>query len=238
MITILHGENTLASRNRFVLLKSEAQDADIISLEGKGLRLPTVEEALMTTSLFNQKRLVVIENLFSNLRTGKTKDEVVLFLSDPSLPSDVLIWEGKSVGPSLLKIKKIKQVVIESFDLPKTIFRFTDALTPGSTGEALYYFAETLKTTAVEVIFAMLIRQFRLMTALSLRSEIPELTKMNPWQKSKLSRQEKQYTSKRLIQLYKDLMIIDFQVKTGRTPFVLTKHIEQFIINLSSYDKV
>jgi DNA polymerase III delta subunit len=180
-------------------------------------------------------KLVVIENLIGSLRTGtKVKDTIIDYLLTGKFDADVVLWESKSVGKSLLKLKKQKHVTVEDFRLPIVIFKFTESLSPQSIPNALHYLQESLKTSPIEVLFAMVVRQFRLMMAITLSASIPETEKLIPWVQSKLKKQASMFTEKRLAELYKDLLLIDYQTKTGKSPYDLTKRVEQFIISLES----
>ena len=245
MITILHGDNQVASRDRLNQLKDEAKidNREVVSVEGKGIDMTALIQNLESQSLFSFPKSVFIENLIGSLRTGsKAKDTIINYLIEGKFDSDVVLWEGKSVGKSLLKLKKQKHVSVEDFKMPVVIFKFTESLSPQTIPDALFYFNEAIKTSPVEVVFIMLIRQFRLLLGTELGANrsndtyhrtIPELEKIAPWQAQKLSRQAKLFGEKSLKILHKQLLIIDFQTKTGRTPFDLTKSTQQFIMNLS-----
>lgn len=242
MITILHGDNQVASRQRLTQLKDEAklQGREVVSIEGRGIDMTALIQNLESQSLFSLPKTVFIDNLISSLRTGsKAKDTIIEYLlTGKFLPaqagdSDVVLWEGKSVGKNLLKLKKQKHVSVEDFKMPVVIFKFTENLSPQTIPDALFYFNEALRTSPVEVIFTMLVRQFRILVATSTNASIPETEKMIPWVKSKVGKQASLFSTEQLQKLYKDLLIIDFQTKTGRTPFDLTKSTQQFIMNLS-----
>jgi DNA polymerase III delta subunit len=235
MITILHGDNQVASRDRLSQLKTEAklENREVVSIEGKGLDMTTLLQHLESQSLFSFPKTIFIDNLISSLRTGsKAKETVIEYLLTGKFDSDVVLWEGKSVGKNLLKLKKQKNVSVEDFKMPVVIFKFTESLSPQSIPDALFYFNEAVKTSPVEVIFSMLVRQFRILVATATNANIPETEKMIPWVKSKVAKQASNFSIEQLQKLYKDLLIIDFQTKTGRTPFDLTKSTQQFIMNL------
>ncbi len=237
MITILHGDNQVASRQRLTQLKDEAksQGKEVITLEGKGIDMNAIVQNLESQSLFSIPKLVTIENLISSLRTGsKAKDEIIEYLLAGKFDSDVILWEGKSVGKNLLKLRKQKHVSVEDFKMPVVIFKFVESLTPTTVPDALHYFNEVIQTSPVEVIFTMIVRQFRILLALSTNAPIEEITKMSPWVKGNAARQARMFSEETLKKLYKQLLVIDFQTKTGKTPFDLTKNTQAFIMSLSS----
>jgi hypothetical protein len=237
MITILHGDNLVASRLKLSSLKTEAQDQgkEVVTLDGKGIDRTALIQSLESHSLFSVPKLVVIERLIGSLKTGaKLKDELIEYLLKGLFDADIVLWENKSVGKSLLKLKKQKHVFVEDFKLPVVIFKFTESLTPKTIHEALFYFNESLKSSPVEVVFTMLVRQFRLLLAFSTQATLDETEKMIPWIKGKYVRQAGLFTKNKLQDLYKELLVIDYQTKTGKTPFDLTTNVQRFIMNLGS----
>jgi len=56
--------------------------------------------------------------------------------------------------------------------------------------------------------------------------EIPE------WKRKKLISQAKEFSLTKLLQLYRQLLKIDWQQKTGQTPFDLASQLDLFIASL------
>jgi len=89
MITLLHGENIMASRNALTSLKSQSADREIRQLDGNGLDVTMLTQALESAGLFGTEVLIVIENLLSKSeKKGKTYDELI----------EVLIKNENSIG--------------------------------------------------------------------------------------------------------------------------------------------
>ena len=235
MIVILHGDHQVASRNRLVELKSEAKDAkkELVTLEGTLAELTDLVQSLESTSLFTETRLVVIENLLSNLKAGARRDAIITYLVKGNFDSDLILWEKGSVGRQIIKLKKQKHITVEEFKMPTVIFTFVDNLKPRNAATLLDSFHTTLDNKVVpEIVFTMIIRQFRLMLALQTNAELPETKRIAPWQRGKLSKQSREISVDQLKKHYKELLVIDFQTKTGKSPLNLTQRIEQFIIGL------
>ncbi|MCR4263581.1 MAG: hypothetical protein NUV98_02575 [Candidatus Roizmanbacteria bacterium] len=255
MIVILHGDHQVASRNRLLELKSQAKESEkeIITLDGAILELTDLIQSLESTSLFNEQKLVVSENLLSNLRIGKKRDEIINYLvtapwvipdtdrgskrMDSRLRGNdqvtLILWEKGSVGRQIIKLKKQKHVTVEEFKMPTVIFTFVDNLKPRNAATLLDSFHNTLDNKVVpEIVFTMIIRQFRLMLALQTNAELSETKRIAPWQRGKLSKQSQEFSLDQLKKHYKELLVIDFQTKTGKSPLNLTQRIEQFIIGL------
>ena len=67
MITLLHGDHTLASRNELNRLKDAASNKEIRVLDGRALELSTLVQSLESSSLFGGDTLVIIERLFGKI---------------------------------------------------------------------------------------------------------------------------------------------------------------------------
>jgi len=80
---ILHGENLVASRKR---LKEEIDNfrlkfkGEVIKFAGNQVDLTQIKQAVESSSLFGQNRLIVIENLFSGSPSTE-KQKIVGFYS-------------------------------------------------------------------------------------------------------------------------------------------------------------
>ena len=226
---ILHGENTVLSRQR---LKEETEafklkrKGEVLRFEGNNLNLINLQQALESLSLIEKSQMVVIENLFSG-RQSKEKEKMMTYLKN-SNPINLIIWEGKKIdGRILLPFKA--QVL--RFDLPLIIFRFLDSLAPGNATQSINFFHQSLEQDPPELIFYLLNRQIRL---LILATDLGEkgLSQMQDWQKGKLIRQAKKFGLTKLIKIYKELLKIDWQQKTSQTPFSL---VSQLDLSLASF---
>ena len=81
----------------------------------------------------------------------------------------------------------------------------------------------------------MLQRQFRLLLAVSeenSKDSIDEITRLAPWQKSKLEKQARLFQVDKLLSIYKKLYQIDLAQKTGNLPFSLTASIDFLLADL------
>jgi hypothetical protein len=52
------------------------------------------------------------------------------------------------------------------------------------------------------------------------------------WQVTRLTTQARLFTIKQLLSMEKSLLTREFAIKTGASPFSLTEHIEQVLINM------
>lgn len=225
---ILHGENLVASRaglgqkvNHYRTL-----GAEIIKLAGSQLNLTQITQTLESSSMFAENRLVVIENLFSALSSTE-KEKIISYLKKFS-PENLILWEGKKIDGRILARLKAEVIL---YDLAPIIFRFLDSLAPGNQKNSIWLLHQCLVKDPPELVFYMLGRQIRLLIlAADLGSK--GLTGMPEWKKGKLVSQAKKFGLVKLLKLYQALLKIEYQQKTGQTPFSLTSQLDLFLATL------
>jgi len=223
---ILHGENTVLSRQKLTNLSQHFQ-GEVLRLEGEKINLTDLKQAIESNTLFGQARLLIIENLFVR-RPSKEKEELLKYLKEEK-PKNLIIWERRTIdGRSLISFKFAQ---IERFAIPAIIFKFLDSLSPQNKSQSLYFLHQCLYQEPPEVIFYMLSRR---VGDLILAADLGEkgLEKMASWQKNKLIHQAKQFNLKKLIFLYRQLLKIDWHQKTGQTIMPLTSQLDLLIASL------
>lgn len=225
---ILHGENLLNSR--LVLGQKigayKIKDYEIVKFSGAEINLTAVKQALESLSLFSSNRLVVIENFLSSPRSLEGK-KILDFIKKGAF-ENLILWEGKKIDGRRLTSLKVQTI---SFDLSPIIFRFLGSLAPDNQKNSIYWLHQCLVPDPPELIFYMLTRQIRLLIlAADLGSK--GLTGMPEWRKEKLINQAKKFGLKKLLKLYRQLLEIDYQQKTGQTPFNLTFQLDLFLATL------
>lgn len=223
---ILHGENTVLSRQR---LKEEIEafelktKGEVLKFEAQNLDFINFQQALEPSSLISTDRLVVLEGLFGG-RKNSQKEKILAYLKKNN-PENLIIWESKKIdGRTLLSFK----AKVFKFDLPLVLFRFLDSLLPGNSKISLILFHQCLEQDPPELIFFLIARQIRmLILAVDLGKE--GLPKIQDWQIGKLIHQGQKFGLKTLLSLYKELLKIDWQQKTGQTPFDLVSQLDLFL---------
>lgn len=225
-MVILHGENTVLSRRKLTNF-SQRFKGEIVRLDGEKMSLTDLKQAVEANSLFDQKRLVIIENLFTR-RPSQEKEKLLKYLKEQK-PTNLIIWERKTIdGRSLISFRFAQ---IEKFVIPATIFKFLDSLSPNNKKNALNFFHQNLYQEAPEMVFYMLTRQIRNLLIVKDLGE-KGLEKMAPWQKAKLARQAKQFNLKQLLSFYQQLLKIDWQQKTGQAAMPLIFWLDLLIASL------
>ena len=226
---ILHGENNLLSRQKLnqeidnFKLKTQGE---ILRYDGQNINLIDLKQSLESPSLLGDNYLIVLENLFSG-RTSKEKQKILDYLKK-SLPKNLIIWEGKKIDGRILTSFKGQNL---RFDLDPVIFLFLDSLTPGNAKNSLSLLHQCLTQDSPEIIFFMLQRQIKyLIIAADLGQK--GLTMMDSWRAQKLSQQAKKFTLVRLMKIYRQLLKIEAEQKTGRTPFNLASQLDLLIASV------
>lgn len=221
MIEIIYGEDTKSSReylnsqNLTSLLKFDATNTDLSELT----------QILKGSSLFSSEQSILIENLFS--KKAKNFEEIVALINDSD--SDIYIYEGRSL--SAKQVSSFKKAKLSEFKFPQTLFAFLDSIYPNNP-RSLDLFHTALKTTELEILLFMIIRQLRVLIAIQTNSEIEEAKRLASWQKGKLIRQASLFGEKKLIKAYKNIFDIDLRSKSGGLSLPLTGSIDMWLLNL------
>lgn len=223
---ILHGENLILSRKRLkemiTLFKGE-----IIRLEGEKITLTEVKQALESKSLLSIEKLILVENIFSR-RPGKEKENLLQYFKENDY-KNLIIWEGKPIDGRTLKV--FSKAIIEKFDISRMIFKFLDSLSSDNKKMSLIFLHQSLYHDAPEMISYLLARQLKY---LIIANDLGEkgLEDLPPWQRIKFIRQAKKFSLRKLLSLYKELLMIEWRQKTGQNQFSLSSQLDLFIASI------
>lgn len=210
MITIIHGDDLVSSRKFLVEQKNSLQNTT--TLNGDELTLEKLVEAFEGNSLFSNEKNIFIESLFSKKKT-KDLEEILDYISKKN-DINLFIWEKTELSKSQLStFPKAKTFL---FKIQKNIFSFLDNISPKNTNNILN-FHKVLETNDSDMIFYMLIRQFRLLLAVNdaANNSIDDMQRLSTWQRGNLQRQSKKFTISELRKIYNKLYKLDLNIKTG-----------------------
>ena len=220
---VLHGDNQTASRNNLnsSIGQYKERNFEIIRLDGEKANLTDFMQALEAVSLFGQERLVVAENLFTRQKS-KEKDLIIEYLAKnaKTFPA-MILWERKLVGA--VELRKLSSVFENRvFKIPVIVFRFIDSFVPN--GKLLLLnLLNSLDNDSLNFAFNLLV--YRLSQLIVLKDIGPEETKLSGWQKQKLLAQANKFSLKKLVKLYKIMLKIDKDIKTGNSLMDLKWHL-------------
>lgn len=225
MITIIHGDDELNSRKYYISQK----DKNSITFDAEIIDPVELEQSINGSDIFGKTDKIFIENLFTKNGTKKI-NEIAEVLNKKS-KTDIFIWADKIIPVKTLTLFSNHKSQV--FKIPQNIWAFLDGIKPNNTSN-VSMFQNTLTSTEPEIVFAMIVRQFRLMIGLSENSinNIDEVKRIAPWQKSKLSHQASLFGLEKLKSSFKRLYKIDKDTKTGKSSLTLTQNIDIFLLEL------
>lgn len=232
MITLLHGDDILRSRKNLDELKSRKDKREIINLDGRKVTLEDLKQAFETKSLFGQDKLVVLENFLSRRKKGRDKEAVIEYLNKEKLLVDLFLWEEEEVSQQTLRI--FPEAEVKIFKLDPLLFRFLDSLKPGNSKTSIELFRQALSQEETNLIFYMLIRQFRLFLLFGTKEKVDldEVKRLAEWQKAKISKQAQLFNLKKLLSIYHEILEIDYGEKGGFSAYPLRQTLELFLSKL------
>lgn len=229
MITIIHGDDIATSRTYFQNLKEKTNNP--LSFDGAAITLTDLVQIVEGGGLFAEEKSIFIESLLSRKKISKDSEAIISYLSTIPSPFSVTIWENKELSKTA--ITGFPGAQIKIFKLPLMLFTFLDILHPGNGEKAVRLFHQTRSTSEDEMIFFMLIKQFRLLLALTDHTcDIDEIKRMAPWQKGKLEKQSRAFSKNELLRIYTHLYEIDLGHKTGSLPVPLAPAIDFLLLSL------
>ncbi len=226
MLIIIHGDDLSLSRNK--LKEEKEQEAEVIYFDGSKVTVADLSLSLNSVSLFSKKRIIIIENLLSG-QVSKEKEQIFAYLNKLETSDRIIIWEGQEISNALLR-KYFPKAKIILCKLPALIFKFLDGLGVESPANLLLTFRKILKTQEPEFILAMMLRQFRYL--LLVKDLGAACLPLSPWQSQKFARQARFFTMEELISAYRDLLAIEYKIKSGSVPLSLAKLIDIFLLSL------
>lgn len=213
-LVLLHGPARVASRKKLLDLKQEFDPNNVVVFE-EGSSIKDIADNLVSTSLFSDERLVILENPDENL----TFDS---FDSSDSLT--LILWFDHELSDNnpILKWVKERQGQILNFEESKeiSVFPFLDLLAAGN----IKAFSEMkkLKDAGYDIFY------FNTMVIYLLRNLINTPKNIPPFVLDKLQRQRTRLDKKKIISLYKDTLDLDFKLKKG---LIELQQAEFFLVN-------
>lgn len=190
---LLHGPATQASRIKLQELRSKFHPENVMVFED-GADIKTIEVNLQSLSLFDGERLVIVENPPDGLQ-NLTVDSNSLML---------IFWFDHEVNT-----KKYKGFEILFFPEGKeiSVFPFLDLL--ASKDKKAYLEMEKLKKAGFDIYYFLTMIFYLLRNLVVTPKTVPHFVR------DKLQRQRKNFPLEKITKLYKDMLEIDFKIKSG-----------------------
>lgn len=224
---IIHGDDIVASRK---FLNEEKGKAENTKLFSGSYSLTDMIQAF-EGSLFDNEISIFIENLLGKKKNTE-KEEIITYLANQKNLSNIYVWEDTEISTKTLQL--FNGAESKLFKLPKLLFTFVDAIQPGQGKLLITLFHELLSQTDTDFVFAMILRQYRLLLAVTEPDSIDEVKKLSPWQIAKIKKQRSFFTEEKLLLQHSKLFTIDNKLKTGTLSLTLIQAIDFFLADMSA----
>lgn len=215
-IIVLHGPGEVAKRHFLIDQKQTFSTESITVLDGKQSSLSQIKTSLSSGSLFDAKRLIIIENATDDLDLNELQS------SDPDL---TLIIVGQSPSPTktILKTASSVKAKLHSFEGEKEVsaFPFLDALIEKKT-QALVELDKLLEEYGEMYVLTMIYYLWR-------RNILPPPA--SSFAAGKIAAQKINYSNTDFAEYYARTLDAEAKIKSGALPGRLAvKHLVQEII--------
>lgn len=229
MITVIHGDDIESSREYFYSLKQDTKN--YTQIDGENLLFSDFFQQIEADRLFDDKPALFIENFLSKNKLTEEFKKIIDYINNKKI-LNIVFWESSELTKS--QQANFKSVVFKIFSYPKSIFLFLDNLKPGNSRFLISQYKDLRKSTNDEIIFFMIIRQFRLMISLLNNSDknIDESNRLASWQISKLKKQIGYFDKDGIIKTYLKLFETDLNTKTGKLGVSYEKSIDFLLASL------
>ncbi|MBI2597394.1 hypothetical protein HYW41_04515 [Candidatus Daviesbacteria bacterium] len=199
-LLLLHGSAKTASRKKLIDLKQGFDTNNVVVFE-EGFDLQTILGALVTPLLFSDLRLIILENPpedFTNYQLPTTNYQLIMWFDhEVNQKKAVIKWVESSKG-QILFFPEAREV---------SVFPFLDYL--ATSDKKAFIEIEKLKNAGFEMQY------FITMVFYLLRNLAVTPKGAKPFMREKLERQRKNFNLEKIINLYKNILDIDFKIKSG-----------------------
>jgi DNA polymerase III delta subunit len=235
MVTIIHGENTIQSRNiLFTLIQAaQQQKQNILRFDAKRLTLPDLENALGSDSLFAEEKLIIIDELHS-LPKSKKQDELIAKIVETEKQQGnqitIILWEKRELTATMLK--KFPTAKIQYFKLTSSLFRWLDSLSGDkqliTQKKMIEILHQAIESDGDVMCFVMLVRQIRYL----LQAKEGSLTSGAPFMITKLNKQAQGFSPEQLLRIHHQLLEMDLRQKTSASTLGLGRELELLMVEM------
>jgi len=204
MIYIFHGDNQFDSRQALNKLLEQYTQYDQLKTDSKNIDLDRVNLFLQSSSLFAEKKVLIIENFFSANKS--IIDKLIKVVKD-SNDIDLIIWQDKALNAT--QLKTFPQSKVQLFALSNKLFGCLNAVRPKNLNGFIPLYKEVLKMGLYD-LFLYLIKG-------NLRRQLTTYSKFDQI-KVKIS--------------YLQLIELDYQNKSGQLSIPKEIALERIVMNL------
>lgn len=229
MFLLIHGEDQVSSRNILSDKKGEAKGSEILTLDGITSTYSDILSYVDSLSMFGGTKVLIIENFFQKA-LSEEKETIFTYLKENKERLHIIFWEKKEIDKYTVAKYFLREENILSAS-PLVIFKFLDSLGVEGKTTIISLFHSILKQRDAFFILSMLYRQFR-MLIIAVESNGRGLESVSPWQAKKFISQGKYFSVLQLKNAYRNLLLLEYNVKSGKTPLNLTQLLDIFLVTL------
>lgn len=187
MIYIFHGDNSTQSYPAFSALVDSHQSSEKYRQSGKNIDPDSLDRFLNTPSLFSENKVIILENLFSQLKTQLDK---IIKLINLHPEFDYFIWQDKKIEAT--KLKSFPRSDIKLFSLPEVLFSCLNLISPHRQKEFIQKYQILIQNMPFELVLFWFKN--------TLRRQLTTYSK---------------FSAENLKKAYLSLIQLDYQSKTG-----------------------
>lgn len=199
-LVVLHGPAINNSRQQLFDIKSKFSNGNIVIFE-TGSDISEVLGELMTISLTPEPRLFILENPpedFINYPLASIPDTLIFWFDHTVANKEpILDWAKKAQGEIIFFEEKSKI----------SIFPFLDYL--ATKDKRAYLEIKKLKNSGFDIFYFITMVFYLLRSLAATPKNAPQFVKQ------KIEMQRKNFSTEQIIKLYKDILEIDFKLKSG-----------------------
>lgn len=192
-LQLLHGSAINASRKKLQDLKSKFNPDNVVVFE-EGISVQIILGSLLTPSLFPDQQLIVLENPSADLLNCNLSAVVCTLILWFDHEVDTKKWPGFEP----LFFPEAREI---------SVFPFLDYL--AAKDQKAFLEMEKLKQAGFDIHYCLTMAFYLLRNLVSAPKNAPDFVK------KKLARQRIKFGSEDIKSLYKDLLEIDFKIKSG-----------------------
>lgn len=203
MILIFHGDNQVQSRQLLDQALKKCSQSQTFRLDTKEINLEKINLILNSTSLFEDQKVLILNNYFSITKSVADSLVPLLLKSNQTI---ILLQDKKLTATQL---KAFSKATVSESPLTKTLFTCLYSLKPGSLTRSLPLLHTTLKTEPYELFLYLLKGHLR-----------KQLQTSSAFDQTRLKRS------------YLSLIELEFQTKTGALSIPKEIALERIIMSL------
>lgn len=214
-LQLLHGLGISASRKKLTEIKNKFASNAVITFDSDS-NIQSILNALTTPSLLDEEQLIVWENPPEEFAHDS------LFMTHHS---SLILWFDHKIKETSKILKWVKEQKGEVLNFPEekeiSIFPFLDLL--ANKDKRAFLELKKLKEADFDIFYFLTMAFYLLRNLTVTPQNAPSFVKQ------KIDRQRKNFVTEEITEIYKNLLEIDFKIKSG---FLEKDHAEYLLVNI------